>query len=293
MQGMIDYAGLFPPASLDMPSAVANYATYRKADLAWALGRLIVPVARLEEFEVAAQDFLPRDPEAASWQLSVLATPDLQADLAMIHAFNKRHAAGTKQGMAEIDTIEVKAARSEEITAAISVLPDSLTPYFEVPINHDPTALIHTIGQAGARAKVRTGGITRDLFPTPSDLLRFIQACVAANVPFKATAGLHHPLRSEYRLTYDPDSATGTMYGFLNVFLSAAFLTAGMDGDQAMQVLLEQAPTAFQFADDGVHWHRWRIDNQTLQNVRQQHAISFGSCSFEEPIEELKAMKLV
>jgi hypothetical protein len=293
MQGIIDYAGLFPPASLDMLPTVTNYAAYREADVAWALGRLIVPVTRLGEFEAAAQEFLPRDPQATAWPLSVLATSDLQADLTAIHAFNERHAVGTEQGTAEIDTIEIKAASCEEIIAAMKLLPTRLMAYFEIPITDDPTRLVQTIRQVGARAKVRTGGTSHDLFPTPSDLLRFIQACVTADVPFKATAGLHHALRSEYRLTYDRGGATGTMYGFLNVFLSTAFLGAGMDGDAAIQVLTEQAPTAFQFTNDGVSWRSWQINNQTLLKMRQQHAISFGSCSFEEPIEELKAMKLV
>jgi hypothetical protein len=293
MRRMIDYAGLFPPANLDMASAVANYAAYREADVAWALGRFIVPVARLGEFEATAQDFFPHDPNTPPWQLSVLATADLQADLAAIHAFNQRHTGGAEQGMAEIDAIEIKAVSFQEVTAAIEMLSDSLTPYFEIPITHDPTALVHAIGQAGARAKVRTGGTSHDLFPAPNDLLRFIQACVAADVPFKATAGLHHPLRAEYRLTYDRDSATGMMYGFLNVFLCAAFLAVGMDGDEAMQVLIEQSPTAFRFEDDHIIWRTWKIGFEALLNMRQQRAISFGSCSFEEPIEELKAMKLV
>jgi hypothetical protein len=46
MHGIVDYAGLFPPASLDMPKTVANYARYRSGEDRWALGRLVVPLKR-------------------------------------------------------------------------------------------------------------------------------------------------------------------------------------------------------------------------------------------------------
>jgi hypothetical protein len=298
MQHMIDYAGLFPPASLDMQRAVANYVTFRRQDLAWndvnwTLGRFILSASQLDEFERVAQDVLPHDTNADSWQLSVLSTTNMQADIATIQAFNARHTAGADGGAAAIDTIELKTARAEDIIAAMKVIPEDLTAYFEIPITADLGQLIDTIGRVGARAKVRTGGTSPDMFPTPDDLLRFIHACVAARVPFKATAGLHHPIRSEYRLTYDRDSDTGTMYGFLNVFLSAAFLAAGMNVDEAMHVLVEESPTAFHFDNDGVTWRTHRLDNAALLHVRHNIAMSFGSCSFQEPIDELKAMKLL
>lgn len=288
MKRMIDYAGLFPPAELDMQSAVANYATYHESDAAWVLGRFIVPISRLGDFQTAAQHLLPDEPNSAPWHLSVLGTANLESDLAAIQAFNQRHIQ-----RAVIDTIELKASRPDEIVGAMGVLPAQLTPYFEIPIADDPTELIAAIGQAGGRAKVRTGGTTQAMFPDPTDLLRFMGACVAAQVPFKATAGLHHPLRSQYRLTYKPDSERGTMYGFLNVFLSAAFLAAGMNVDEAMQVLIEESPTAFQFDDSGIDWRGQRLTGESLASARERLAISFGSCSFEEPIDDLKAMKLL
>jgi hypothetical protein len=288
MKRIIDYAGLFPPAELDMPSAVTNYATYRDSEAAWALGRFILPVSRLGEFEAAAQHLLPRYPAAAPWPLSALGTNDLKSDLAAIQAFNQGYAQ-----RAIIDTIELKVSRPNEIVAAMRVLPEQITPYFEIPIADDPAELIATIGREGGRAKVRTGGTTQGMFPDPEHLLHFIGACVAAQVAFKATAGLHHPLRSQYRLTYKPDSERGMMYGFLNVFLSAAFLAAGMNVDETMQVLIEESSAAFQFDDSGIDWRGRRLTGELLANVRERLAISFGSCSFEEPIDELKAMKLL
>ncbi|HEX6292540.1 MAG TPA: hypothetical protein VFZ66_25360 [Herpetosiphonaceae bacterium] len=292
MKQIIDYAGLFPPAALAMQPAVASYAEYRQQEDAWALGRFILPVSRLSEFEGASRDLLPRDASVDPWHLSVLGTADLKSDLAAIQAFNRRHTRAD-QGAAQIDTIELKAASAEEVLSAMQLIGGDFTAYFEIPIASDPQSLINAIGRVGGCAKVRTGGTRQEMFPDPGDLIRFIDACVTSGVPFKATAGLHHPLRSVYRLTYDHDSATGTMYGFLNVFLSTAFVAAGMDVDGAMQVLLEESAEAFRFEDSGILWRNHRLDTDVLSQVRQQFAISFGSCSFQEPIDELKAMQLV
>ena len=56
---VVDYAGLFPPAKLDMQPTVDNYAAALAGADQWMLGRLIVPVKRLDEFEACAAAHLP------------------------------------------------------------------------------------------------------------------------------------------------------------------------------------------------------------------------------------------
>lgn len=288
LQGIVDYAGLFPPAGLDMAPAVGNYVTYRAGPDAWALGRFVVPAARLAAFETTVAPFLEDDAGGGPWRVSALLGPDLGADIAQVAEFNRRHT-----GVALIDTVELKAAGPPEIAAATRALPPGLTAYVEMPIDTDPQEQIGALRGAGARAKVRTGGTTADMFPPAADLARFLQRCVAAGVPFKATAGLHHPLRSVQRLTYEPDSPSGIMHGFLNVFLAAAFLGAGMPMETAMEVLEETAPAAFRFDEDGIRWGEWRLPNEALARARRESAIAFGSCSFREPLDDLKAMGLL
>ena len=58
LDGLIDYAGLFPPAALSMPAAVAAYARYVIGTDRAMLGRFVVPAARLADF-TAAVDALP------------------------------------------------------------------------------------------------------------------------------------------------------------------------------------------------------------------------------------------
>jgi hypothetical protein len=288
--GLIDYAGLFPPAALDMPAATRKYAEYREGEYRWALGRFVVPVARLDEFEEAAEGILPGGGLEGDdfWRLSALVGSDLSSDLNRIAEFNQKHA-----GAAVIDTIEIKAARPADIENSMRLTPANLTPYFEIPISGDPTELIKSIADTEARAKVRTGGVTADAFPSSFDLARFIKICAEEDVPFKATAGLHHPLRSVNRLTYAPDSASAMMHGFLNVFLAAAFAQNGMDLDRLVELLEEKSPETFKFDSGGVTWRDEMVVRGQLRNSRNLLAIAFGSCSFEEPVEDLKKIGLL
>jgi hypothetical protein len=290
LSGLIDYAGLFPPAALDMPAATRKYAEYRESEYNWALGRFVVPVARLDEFEKAVVGILPNGGWEGNefWRLSALGGADLSSDLNRIAEFNQKPA-----GAAIIDTIEIKAGQPADIEKAMTLMPAKLAPYFEIPISDDPTELIKSVTETEARAKVRTGGVTADAFPSSVNLARFIKICAEEDVPFKATAGLHHPLRSVNKLTYAPDSATAMMHGFLNVFLAAAFAQNGMEVDRLIELLEEKSSDAFQFDSGGVTWRDEMIVRGQLRNSRNLLAIAFGSCSFEEPIEDLKKIGLL
>lgn len=285
----IDYAGLFPPAALDMRTAVRNYARYREGSDAWALGRFVVPVARLAEFESEAAGLLPRA-EAGGWQLSALVGPAMFDELQALGDFTCQHAA-TGEGAMSANVVELKADSVEAIERIMAKMPRYLQVYIELPIDHDPAPLVQTLRRLGARAKVRTGGVTPEAFPTLPDMVRFIRACVAAGVPFKATAGLHHPLRGSYRLTYESGSPSAPMFGFLNLFLVAAWLRVGLDGAPAARLLEEADPGAFVFDDNGIEWRGRRLNMGALAAARDETIVSFGSCSFEEPIADLRSLR--
>jgi hypothetical protein len=287
LEHSIDYAGLFPPAGLDMRAAVENYANYRGGGVAWALGRFVLPVSRLAEFAEAAAGYSRSQTADQPWQLAALAGPDLEVDLDAIADWNQRHRS------ARIDTLELSASSIASVESTMHLVPDHLQAYIEIPIERDPAPILAAIARAGARAKVRTGGITSDAFPGTPDLIRFLGACIRTPVAFKATAGLHHPLRAEYRLTYAPDSACGLMFGFLNLFLATAFLAAGMDEREGAEVLEERNPHAFRIQSESVRWRGHSLDLKDLKRVRQEAIISFGSCSFTEPLSELQALHLL
>ena len=286
----IDYAGLFPPAGLGMADAAAGYAAYRGGPHAWALGRFVVPAARLGELEAAADALLPRSD--SPWRLAALLGPEPAAELKAVGEFNCRHAA-EGAGAAVVDVVEARAETAEAVERLLAAMPGYLRPYVEIPVTGDPAVLAAAVAAGGGRLKVRTGGITADAFPAAADLVRFIRIALGAGVPFKATAGLHHPLRAEYRLTYEPGSACGTMFGFLNLFLAAAFMAAGLGDADAERLLEEREPAAVRFDAAGAEWRGHRLDLDSIRRARESVIVSFGSCSFTEPVGDLQSLGLL
>ncbi len=277
-----------------MSRSIANYDEYSRSQWKCILGRFIVSVARLREFEDAFMR-LPDTPSgeiSAKWRLSVLLGSDPLADVAHIHEFKSRMAKSTSFRTAVIESIEVKVTSAREVERISAIIPQELQAYFEIPPS-SASECIPALARFARSAKIRTGGETADKFPAPEGVVEFIRLCAANNVPFKATAGLHHPLRSIHRLTYQPESPLGMMHGFINLFLAAAFLRAGMDGKLAVQLLEEQSPQAFHFDEDGVSWREDRSSVREIAAARQDFAISFGSCSFTEPIDDLRSLSLL
>jgi hypothetical protein len=286
LRGSIDYAGLFPPAGLDMVTALENYARYSSGPSSWALGRFIVPATRLTECEVELRRLAGRP---AKWAFAALLGTNVEADLQSLSAFRRRH---IDTGVT-IDTVEVKATSENGVGEIIRLVPSSLETYIEIPIDRHPGGLLAAIGHGSRRAKVRTGGVTQSAFPETGDLLRFLRETVRLAVPFKATAGLHHPLRAEYPLTYDEGSPSGTMFGFLNLMLAVASLRSGMGEAEVGRLLEEGDPAAFQADDSGISWRGRRLNLEALSDARRLGMISFGSCSFTEPIADLESLHLL
>jgi len=221
------------------------------------------------------------------WHLSALIGQNSAEDLARVAEFNGRH----KQS-AIIDTLEAKASDPAAIQELKNHVPESILIYFEIANASDPAEFVAAIGSAHGRAKVRTGGLTPEMFPSEEQVVRFLAACINANVAFKATAGLHHPVRCVRPLTYETDAPSGTMHGFLNVFLAAAFLLDGVPESELKKLLLDDNPANFDFEEGAVAWRGHRLTQGRLLESRAL-AASFGSCSFEEPISDLVALNLL
>jgi len=306
LRDLIDYAGLFPPAALDMERAVRNYRSYLEGEFWWATGRFVVPAARLHELE----QFIPTN-QPSPWALSVLVGPKLESDVSALREF-----ALHCSKLAFIDCVETKVASAEEVEKVHGLIGPTATTYYETPLTAELTDLLDTIKNVNGRAKIRTGGVTPEAFPSPESVASFLVECAKHRVPFKATAGLHHPVRCRRPLTYEPNAPTGEMHGFLNMFVAAACVWAGettvtCTSDFSFRAGMARAPypfrvvtTAWQLMrllqceepfdlrDDGVHG-AVELPLSLIEDTRRNFAISFGSCSFEEPIADLKALNLL
>ncbi|MEP6924171.1 MAG: hypothetical protein ABI954_06885 [Pyrinomonadaceae bacterium] len=282
LSGVIDYAGLFPPAQLSMAAAVQNFADYLKSEYSWMLGRFIVPADLLDDFAHHAQEFWNAN-DSAPWHVSVLARQDLTEAFRRVETFNQNYA-----GKAIVDTVEARADTAKQIKEALLLA--RITTYFEIPLASQLPEQISALAITRSRAKIRTGGVTQEAFPPIDELIKFLRVCIAANVPFKATAGLHHPLRVVKPLSYEPYAPNGTMHGFLNLFLAAAFLRQNLNSPFVHKLMSDGNADNFEFNDEGASWNGNRIDLAQLKLTRERNVISFGSCSFVEPIEDLQEL---
>jgi hypothetical protein len=157
--------------------------------------------------------------------------------------------------------------------------------YCEVPLQ-----VLDAVLSARCFAKLRTGGVTPEAIPSIEEVADFIRACAERQLPFKATAGLHHPVRSLQPLTYAPDAPRAMMHGFLNVFLAAAFAWSGERDIEP--ILAETDPNAFSF-EPVARWKNKLLTVEQILDARTNFAHAFGSCSFEEPIRDLEALRLL
>jgi len=289
LAGAIDYAGLFPPAALSMADAVAEYLACRAAPERWALGRFVVPAARLGEFGAAAKaaGLIPA-PAGDPVPLSALAAADAAAGVEAIVAFHTAH----RHLGCEVLAVECRATTPEEAARVTALIPPPLECWVEIPLGPPPGPLIEAVLGGGGRPKIRVGGVVPDLFPQPDDLLGFLIEAVRRETPFKATAGLHHPLRGTYPYTYDPASAVGPMFGYLNLFVATALLLDGAPPADARRALLEEDLEALELTDGGLTWRGRRLDLSTLRRLRRDGLRAFGSCSFREPMHDLLPLLL-
>jgi hypothetical protein len=286
LAGAIDYAGLFPPAGLDLARTLANHRRYAAGGERWLLGRLVLPLDRLDALETRLGPDEGHDSPPA-WTLSVIVPmTSVDAGAERIARFNARHAPAVA-----VVALETSGATVEDIERLAGAVPQAVERYIEVPTDSVSEGLLDAIARSGCYAKIRTGGITADRFPDPGTLGRLLASFVAAGVTAKATAGLHHPLRGEFRLTYEAGSARASMHGFINLLVTAGLLYARRaDATVATDVLSETDPASFALDEDGIAWRDHHVTTNELVTARAGLLRSFGSCSFEEPIDELRRL---
>jgi hypothetical protein len=277
LSGAIDYAGLFPPAGLSLPEAFANYQDYQSSPDAWALGRFVIPVSRLEELRQVPFT-AHRSP------LTVVMDRDLAESLLALERFDAKGPRGL-----QVESVELRVTSVAAVESTLSALPARWARYLEVPFGAEHEALLDAVAAGGGFAKLRTGGTSAEAFPSPEQLVLRLVSLARRRLAFKATAGLHHALRGSYRLTYEAAAPDGVMFGYLNLLLAAAVLWQGDDPASAEAALLEQDPASIRLRDAALQWRDTQFAAATLAALRRGFFHGFGSCSFREPLDELVA----
>ena len=287
----IDYAGMFPPCSLDLESALRNQAEYVRSPEAWMLGAFVLPV---DQFDAGRQLLSQFDP-AHPLRVAALGPKTENAD-GFLDALDEADVAirslSSNVDLVSISHLEMLLPHDVDsglLQEAKSIVGD-LPTFWEAPpdraqetivllAEHNSDADLATFGY-----KLRTGGVTAEAFPTSPQIAKALVTPATHQLPIKFTAGLHHPIR-QFR-----DEVKTKMHGFLNV-LGAAVLAAEhrWDASQTSKMLEDENANSFVFADDFFAWREWKIDLERLR-YRRKFVTSFGSCSFDEPRDDLRAL---
>jgi len=291
----IDYAGMFPPCALALEPALRNQASYVCSPEAWMLNGFVLPV---EQFDAATRFFSEFDPHRPL-RVAALGSKTTKPDVFLngvanaaeaIRSFSKYDVQLVLVSHLEMSLPnDVDSASLKKARAIVGELPV----FWEAPPERAEQAIALIAGHnsdeeaATFGYKLRTGGVTADAFPTSAQIARALVAAATHRLPIKFTAGLHHPIR-QFR-----EEVKTKMHGFLNV-LGAAVLAEEhrWDADEAVMMLEDEDPRSFSFTDDFFAWRDRKIDTERLQH-RRKFVRSFGSCSFDEPREDLRALRLL
>ncbi|MGD8427454.1 MAG: hypothetical protein PVH63_07470 [Balneolaceae bacterium] len=318
MKGIIDYAGLFPPADLSLDTSIQNYSRYRKTEDAWMLSRFIIPASRLKELEPYGDTLFS---EGGPFAFSVLGKgtetlaefkEHIQELAEEVIRFHEKHGERVTT-----DILEIKLPREAVFANDTGLLSDvysetskvfdgsALTPnhiffeaYFEENWKKEVGLVLEVMGDheksfEGKHVhqtafKLRCGGIKAHMFPSVEEVAFSLNKAREVNVALKATAGLHHPIR------HYADSVQTKMYGFFNVFGGGMLGYAyDLNDEELSEILREEDPDHFQFTDDGFHWKDLTVSTNEISKLREVALISYGSCSFDEPREDLQGLGLL
>jgi hypothetical protein len=309
LEGIIDYAGLFPPAELSMDEAFKRFIEHRSSGDGWMLARFICPAARLDELEPL---IAPTDESQPPVSVSVLGRGGETLEN-FLESVNRDEAlmAGFSANLADrvvVDAFEVRLPEAGGVAVAVNQAwgrlskhgSRALTPFFEVSLLGEwrprlpaaAAAVRDTDRNAGdgnrVGLKIRCGGVQADAVPEVTAIAAAIATCRATGVPLKATQGLHHPYRH-----HDPELDT-MVHGFINLFAASALAHVhDIPVKTLIEIVAETDPQAFTVNTDHLAWRDFTATAEQVSDARAAVLTSFGSCSFSEPRDDLRNLGFV
>ncbi len=289
----IDYAGMFPPCSLELAPALKNQAEYARSPDSWMLSAFVLPIAKFADATALVSQFDKHHPLRVSTlgpktENAKDFLTELKNAADAIRSFQNQHA--DLVSVAQLEMVLPADADLAKLNEAAALVADlKMQTFWETPAEsaEQTIALLARAKQPAVGYKLRTGGVIADAFPSSVQIARAILASTKHHVPIKFTAGLHHPVR-QFR-----DEVKTEMYGFLNV-LGAGVLSAEHHWDEAQTVdmLEDQTAKSFEFHDTVFAWRDWEVTLDRIK-ARRKFITSFGSCSFDDPREDLRALDLL
>lgn len=346
---MLDYAGIFPPASLELDQAIRNFAMYRNSKENWMQSCFIIPAKNLSELQQYKENLFTQSPP---FSFSILGrsaeTKDdfisnLNLDLQSMVDFIRFHNTKNSESRYELvkpDLFEIKLPNyvldesEDKIFIFLKNIHDIvkksqfylllysnerlLRIFFEVPVTDNWLVAIKSVTKAintlnnqirlqlensnipspsviiSYGLKLRTGGVVSTAFPSSEVVAYTIHTTITNKVSLKATAGLHHPISKintvNKQFVYPLNIK---MFGFMNIIGAEIFGFQGLSIEKIKEIIDDENPNNFVFTESSFKWKNLEATIEEIQYAREKGFISFGSCDFDEPREDLKELGLL
>lgn len=291
LASLIDYAGVFPPASLSVDDAVAQYRTARQSESFWMLGRFLIRASQLEDLAASATGSMARG--ESPWEVSVVFDMGASEAASRASEFHTEMDPAMSVAAAEARIADTSPRAIRALFETLASINPQVVPFLEVDPASDIRGQLSRIKETATDmkrtggTKLRCGGVTADLFPSAGSVAEFIVAAVDSDLPFKATAGLHQPFRHH-------DDVLGVMrHGFINLLMGTAAAAEGADIATVESIISEDDQDAFKLSAAFATWGSVSIPGSALRRVRQQRFIAYGSCDFDEPVTALRDLGML
>ncbi|MCH7826316.1 MAG: hypothetical protein IH849_16085 [Acidobacteria bacterium] len=291
----IDYAGLFPPAKLDLKPALEEYRSVMESESAWIVNRFVIAGSQLaegaaiwSEMSDDPDDRVPATVIAKALSSGATASESLQYEQSLIKA---------QVGCFDVTGLEIKLPIGDELAGCAGALKKSyswfeereIDVYVEFPWEDGANEAMAELASVveGVGFKARLGGVKKEQFPSVEQVASFIYEVAGLESPFKFTAGLHEPVRH-----YDKDIDV-YHHGFLNVFVAAALaMIQNATVAEVEQILKIEDGKLFRFTDQTVECLGSTLSLKDIDEWWLYFG-GYGSCTYDEPIEGLKRLGLI
>ena len=293
---LIDYAGLFPPAKLELESALKNYSKYIQCNDNWMMSQFIIPVHLLEEITA---ELMVGFSKSNPLKLSIL-SGELSKEVEKLNQFQNLYS--EKVYYSGLETRIQNRSTFNQLLDSILVIQlkynFTLATFFELPpcenwvenmkSTNEAISQFNKINNTNFGFKLRCGGVEAHMFPSADSIAETIISCINFEIPIKFTAGLHHPIR------HYNESLKTKMYGFFNIFIGGMLTKKyGFDSNKCVEILKDESLGNFKFSNDKLSWKEYSLNNFEIKHFRKNNFISFGSCSFNEPREDLIKLGII
>lgn len=289
LTGLIDYAGFYPPAGLDIKTALGNYARYLEGENGWMLGRCIIPATQLHRVAVHAGFRCSVIVSSTVSQEELDRLSSFQGQVEMVETRLPENAHSIDRCTDHLLHLQSRLLQVGLQGAQLFVEAEDVTPVvlaiasFNNSHNEHSNSGGEVIKNVGY--KLRCGGLIKKSFPSPEEVAEVISICREHEIPLKFTAGMHYPLRS-----LSPEIEV-MQHGFINIFGAALLCwNENLSTSEIAECLRDENANNFHFSKEMFSWGEKTISAGEINRLRRSKVISFGSCSFAEPVEALNSL---